>query len=100
MLLEFHVPLPFCVDDPTIGYLYMVMDACRSATGGGEGVEWLQEEEYDNTDGHMTCDVPGYSPPKNKGVFTLKHYLIGSKLPSWFSNLLPKGNPIESQIHL
>ena len=45
MLLEFHVPLPFCVDDPTIGYLYIVMDACRSATGGGEGVEWLQEEE-------------------------------------------------------
>ncbi|KNB42171.1 phosphatidylinositol transfer protein beta isoform [Blastocystis sp. subtype 4] len=57
----------------------MVMDACRSATGGGEGVEWLQEEEnpmlkYDNTDGHMTCDVPGYSPPKNKGVFTLKQF--------------------------
>ena len=45
MLLEFHVPLPFCVDDPTVGYLYMVMDACRNATGGGEGVEWLQEEE-------------------------------------------------------
>lgn len=45
MLLEFHVPLPFCVDDPTVGYLYMVMDACRSATGGGEGVEWIIEEE-------------------------------------------------------
>lgn len=29
---------------------------------------------YDNTDGHMTCDVPGYSPPKNKGVFTLKQF--------------------------
>lgn len=30
---------------------------------------------YDNTDGHMTCDIPGYSPPKNKGIYTLKQYL-------------------------
>ncbi|KAK8790156.1 hypothetical protein WA588_000324 [Blastocystis sp. NMH] len=66
------------------------MEACKSATGGGEGVEWLVEEDYDNTDGHMECDVPGYSPPKNKGTYTLKHYLISSKLPSWFSKLLPK----------
>ena len=43
MLLEFRVPLPYCVEDPNIGYLYMVMEACRSATGGGEGVEWLEQ---------------------------------------------------------
>ena len=45
MLLEFRVPLPYCVEDPNVGYLYMVMDACQQATGGGEGVEWLVEEE-------------------------------------------------------
>ena len=45
MLLEFRVPLPYCVEDPNIGYLYMVMEACRNATGGGEGVEWLEEVE-------------------------------------------------------
>lgn len=42
---------------------------------------------YDNTDGHMTCDVPGYSPPKNKGVFTLKQFfklvLPHSQLSHW-----------------
>ena len=79
MLLEFRVPLPYCVENPTIGYLFMNMEACKSATGGGEGVEWLVEEEYRSirvchahTDGHMECDVPGYSPPKNKGTYTLK----------------------------
>ena len=82
MLLEFRIPLPYCVEDPNVGYLFMNMEACKQATGGGEGVEWLVEEEYrcsfpvpcryDNTDGHMTCDVPGYSPPKNKGIYTLK----------------------------
>lgn len=46
MLLEFRVPLPYCVENPTIGYLFMNMEACKSATGGGEGVEWLVEEEY------------------------------------------------------
>lgn len=30
---------------------------------------------YDNTDGHMTSDVPGFSPPRNKGVYTLKQYV-------------------------
>ena len=30
---------------------------------------------YDNEDGHLVCDVPGLSIPRNKGVFTLKQYV-------------------------
>lgn len=44
MLLEFRCPLPYCVEDPNIGYLYMVMQANLEATGGGEGVEWEKNE--------------------------------------------------------
>ena len=44
MLLEFRCPLPYCVEDPNIGYLYMVMEANLEATGGGEGVEWEKNE--------------------------------------------------------
>lgn len=29
-----------------IGYRYMNLKACESATGGGEGVEWIVEERY------------------------------------------------------
>ncbi|CBK24652.2 uncharacterized protein [Blastocystis hominis] len=89
MIVEFRVPLPFCLDNPMIGYRYMNLKACESATGGGEGVEWLVEENYDNTDGHLVCDIDGFSIPRNKGVYTLKHYLITSKLPSWLVKLLP-----------
>lgn len=46
MLLEFRVPLPYCVDNPSIGYLFMNMSACKQATGGGEGVEWIERSEY------------------------------------------------------
>ena len=46
MLLEFRVPLPYCVEDPTVGYLYMVMMANLEATGGGEGVKWITNEPY------------------------------------------------------
>lgn len=46
MLLEFRVPLPYCVDHPSIGYLYMNMMACKQATGGGEGVDWIERYEY------------------------------------------------------
>ena len=53
MLLEFRIPLPYCVEDPNVGYLFMNMEACKQATGGGEGVEWLVEEEY-----HCSFPVP------------------------------------------
>lgn len=46
MIVEFRVPLPFCLENPMIGYRYMNLKACESATGGGEGVEWLIEEKY------------------------------------------------------
>lgn len=46
MLLEFRVPLPYNVEDPNIGYRYMCMLAHDAATGGGEGVDWLVNEEY------------------------------------------------------
>ncbi|CBK25476.2 uncharacterized protein [Blastocystis hominis] len=59
------------------------------ATGGGEGVEWLKNEPYDNTDGHWDLKIDGYSVPKNKGQYTLKHYLVASKVPGWLTKLLP-----------
>ena len=46
MIVEFRIPLPYCLENPMIGYRYMNFKACESATGGGEGVEWLVEEEY------------------------------------------------------
>lgn len=27
---------------------------------------------YDNTDGHLVCDIDGFSIPRNKGIYTLK----------------------------
>lgn len=48
MIVEFRVPLPFCLENPMIGYRYMNLKACESATGGGEGVEWIVEERYLN----------------------------------------------------
>ena len=83
MLLEFRVPLPYCVEDPNVGYLYMCMQANLAATGGGEGVDWIKNDpfsllfsfsftSYYNTDGHIQLDIAGYSVPKNKGQYSLK----------------------------
>ena len=57
MLLEFRVPLPYCVDNPNIGYLYMNMNACKQATGGGEGVEWIERCEYMRLDYELSVDT-------------------------------------------
>ena len=82
MLLEFRVPLPYCVEDPNVGYLYMCMQANLQATGGGEGVDWIKIEpylfdemithSYDNTDGHLKLDIAGFEIPKNKGYYSVK----------------------------
>jgi hypothetical protein len=49
----------------------------------GEGVEWVRNEPYDNTDGHWgVSPITGVEVPKNKGQYTLKRYHIKSKIPS------------------
>ena len=59
-------------------------------TKGDEGVQWLKNEPFDNTDGHMGVDPhSGIEIPKRKGQWTLKRYLLASKVPTIAKHLLP-----------
>lgn len=53
LIHEFRVPLHMTVDDFQIAQLYMVVDASEKLTEGGEGVEIVKNEPYDNTNGQV-----------------------------------------------
>lgn len=73
MIYEFRIPLPVTVEEYKVAQLYMVAQASRDNTGGGEGVEVLKNEPYDNTDGHLTrAEFSNVEIPRNKGQYTLK----------------------------
>ena len=102
MIVEFRIPLPIEVSDFEVAQLFMIVKLQENVTGGGEGVIVLKNETYapnkwvinifDNTDGHLgTAEISGVPIPREKGQYTLKHYMIGSMMPSLVKAFLPKG---------
>ena len=62
----------------------------QEATGGGEGVEWLKNEPFDNLDGHMgVAERSGVEVPRAKGQYTLKIYHLASHIPWAVQKMLP-----------
>ncbi|XP_072043792.1 phosphatidylinositol transfer protein beta isoform-like [Amphiura filiformis] len=78
VIKEFRVILPLTVEEYQVGQLFSVADASKHETGGGEGVEVLKNEPYDNEMG--------------KGQFTHKIYHLQQKVPRWVRALAPKGS--------
>ncbi|XP_072043628.1 phosphatidylinositol transfer protein alpha isoform-like [Amphiura filiformis] len=77
-ITEFRVVLPLEVEEYQVGQLFAVADASKNETGGGEGVEVLKNEPYDNEMG--------------KGQYTHKIYHLQQKVPRWVRALAPKGS--------
>jgi hypothetical protein len=89
-LFEFRIPLPLDVDEFHRGQLYMTAKAELEAATGREGVVVLKNEPYDNTDGHMgECPITGTPVPRDRGQYTLKHYVFASKVPGVLKALAP-----------
>ena len=89
---EFRIPLPLSVDEFHRGQLYMTAKAeLEAATASGkEGVVVLKNEPYDNTDGHLgTCPITGALIPRDKGQYTMKHYVFASKVPTVLKAIAP-----------
>ncbi|XP_034023682.1 phosphatidylinositol transfer protein beta isoform-like [Thalassophryne amazonica] len=78
LIKEYRIVLPFSVEEYQVGQLYVVTEASKSETGGGEGVEVLINEPYEKEDGE-------------KGQYTLKIYHLQSKAPAIIRKLAPAG---------
>ncbi|XP_055513728.1 phosphatidylinositol transfer protein alpha isoform [Leucoraja erinacea] len=77
LLKEFRIVLPISVDEYQVGQLFSVAEASKNETGGGEGVEVLQNEPYEK-DGE-------------KGQYTHKIYHLQRKVPRFVQMLAPEG---------
>ncbi|KAK6636459.1 hypothetical protein RUM43_010120 [Polyplax serrata] len=87
------LPFTFCLiqtSNVKIEYLYevaqlfCVAEASKDNTGGGEGIEVLKNEPFDNH--------PLLGGQYSKGQYTYKIYHIASKVPAFIRIFLPKGS--------
>uniref|UniRef100_A0A8R1DNM9 Phosphatidylinositol transfer protein N-terminal domain-containing protein n=1 Tax=Caenorhabditis japonica TaxID=281687 RepID=A0A8R1DNM9_CAEJA len=81
LIKEYRIPLPLSVDEFQRGLLYAVSACSRQETGGGEGAEFLKQEDF-------TSDTirPGHTV---SGTYTKKIYRLRSKAPWVLQKLLP-----------
>jgi len=84
IIKEFRVTLPMTVEEYQVAQLYSVAEASKNETGGGEGVEVVKNEPYDN--------VPLLNGKFTSGQYTYKIYHLASKVPGWVRAIAPKGS--------
>jgi len=83
LIREFRVTLPLTVEEYQVAQLYSVAEASKNETGGGEGIEVLKNEPFE--------DFPLLGGKYNKGQYTYKIYHLASKVPAFIRLLAPKG---------
>lgn len=77
---EFRVPLPMSVEEYRIGQLFAVAKTSKSETGGGDGVEVLENTPYYNHEKY------------GNGQYTHKIYHASQKVPKFVKLLAPTGS--------
>lgn len=75
--------MPITVEEYQVAQLYSVAIASKNETGGGEGIEVIKNEPFDN--------VPLLGGQFNKGQYTYKIYHLSSKVPGFIRLIAPKG---------
>lgn len=84
IIKEYRVTLPLTVEEYQVAQLYSVAEASKNNTGGGEGIEVLKNEPFEN--------YPLLGGKYDKGQYTYKIYHLQSKVPGFISLLAPKGS--------
>jgi len=74
------VLLPLTIEEYQVGQLYSVAKRSEQETSGGEGVEVVKNEPYEDAN--------------SKGQYTEKIYHLGSRLPGWVKAFIP-GNALK-----
>eukprot|EP00112_Aurelia_sp_Birch-Aquarium-sp1_P008649 Seg1958.3 transcript_id=Seg1958.3/GoldUCD/mRNA.D3Y31 product="Phosphatidylinositol transfer protein alpha isoform" protein_id=Seg1958.3/GoldUCD/D3Y31 len=81
IIREYRVPLPITVEEYHIAQLYSVAEASKNETGGGDGVEVVENRPY--------TDDPEHG---GKGQYTYKLMHLEKKVPGWLKKVAPKGS--------
>lgn len=84
LIKEFRVTLPLTVAEYQVAQLYSVAEVSKNETGGGEGIEVLKNEPFEN--------YPLLGGKFSSGQYTYKIYHLASKVPAMIRLLAPKGS--------
>ena len=76
--------MPLSLDEYQIGQLYSINETSKRETGGGEGVEILENKPFQ---GETNLCNGRYT----EGQYTYKKYYISNRLPSIFKMVVPTG---------
>ncbi|KAK7082406.1 hypothetical protein SK128_022334 [Halocaridina rubra] len=77
MLKEYRICMPMSVEEYRIGQLYMIARHSAEQSHGGEGVEVMENNPYED-------------PAHGEGQFTEKRIHLSSKLPAWARSYVPR----------
>ncbi len=83
VIKEYRIPLPISVDEYQIGQLYAVAEASKNETGGGDGIEVVENK-------------PENHPEFGECQYTYKVVHLENKVPGYIRLVAPKGS---LQIH-
>nr|CAB3264901.1 phosphatidylinositol transfer protein alpha isoform-like [Phallusia mammillata] len=78
LIKEYRIVLPMTVEEYQVAQLWSVAEASKNETGGGEGIEVLENHPYQKGD---EC-----------GQYTKKIYHLASRVPKFLTFLLPNGS--------
>ena len=82
IIKEYRIPLPITVDEYHIAQLYSVAEASKNETGGGDGVEVVENRSY------TAEEFPDHG---GAGQYTYKIMHLETKVPGWLRKVAPRG---------
>lgn len=83
LIHEYRVVLPMTVDEYAIAQRFAIAEMSKHETGGGEGIEILTNEHFEN--------LPLLDGKYSAGQYTHKIYHVHSKMPTLIKLIMPKG---------
>lgn len=85
IIREYRIVLPMTVEEYHIGQLYGVAEASKNETGGGEGIEIIENRQITENDEY-------FIQTGNLGQYTHKRFHLYTKVPSIIRLLAPDGS--------
>lgn len=81
---EYRIVLPMTVDEYHIGQLYGVAEASKKETGGGDGIEIIENRPIHENEAYFNKEKPGQ--------YTHKRFHLSSKVPAFIRVLAPSNS--------
>ncbi|GFO41174.1 phosphatidylinositol transfer protein alpha isoform [Plakobranchus ocellatus] len=92
LIREFRVTLPMSVEEYHVGQLWSVAQVSKNETGGGEGVEVIENVPFDMKSNAPNPPLQAAGKTFTKGQYTHKIYHLSQKVPTFIRILAPKGS--------